>query len=227
MYTVTDRFLQTIRQTGKRKTVVDLYLGGALVQSDVAVSDGNIRIDRGADHRRSGSLTIPNPDLVPAIKSDALSPYGTEVVIRHGVQYPDGSSELVPQGVFTLEQTRWDEATGAIPRIEFYDRSKALQRINLTKARDLSGQRVQQVITDTLLQGLSSVTFDITFDPALPNMKLPGGSLYDQNYWTTIEAMLEAMGAEGYFDNNGDFVVKPIPYIDRSEERRVGKECRL
>jgi len=79
MYTVSDRFLQRIRNSGKTRTVVDLYFEGSLVASDIPISEGQIRVSRGSDSRRSGSLTIPDPSLVPAIKSDLLIPYGTEI----------------------------------------------------------------------------------------------------------------------------------------------------
>jgi len=215
MYSVSDRFLQRIGASGKVKTVVDLYFDGELVAADIPVAAGQIRCSRDSDSRRSGSLTIADPTLVPAIKSDILIPYGTEIQIRSGMVYPDGE-ELIPMGIFSLEETQWDEGKSSISEIQFFDRTKAMQRFFLPNVYDASGQLVVN-----LLSTLPGLTFPgggvtVTVDPSLANPKLLGGTTYDTNHWDIMTTLAEIIGAEVYFDVDGNIQVVPIPYIDSS-----------
>lgn len=214
MYAVTDRFLQRARQSGKIKTVVDLYFDGELVSSDIAVIDGSISVDRGSNIHRSGSLIIGDPTLVPAIKSDVLTPYGTEIVIRSGVVYADGTEELVPLGVFTLEVTEWDEGPESIPNIQFFDRAKVLQRHTFYYPKSVAGKTIQDAIT--YLVGFANPGYIVHYDTSLANPKVPGGTTYDGSCLDAVQALAESVSAEIYFDVNGEIQVVPIPYIDES-----------
>lgn len=214
---LTTRFLQQIRQSGRTKTVVDLYFNGELAATDIPISGGSLRVDRGSDVRRSGSLQIADPSLVPAIKGDILLPYGTEILIRSGVVYTDGTEELIPMGVFGLEQTQWDEGID-LPEIEFFDRAKVMSRFQRTTTRDVSGMYAKALIQQ-LVPGpfatLSSAPA-VNIDTTLVDAKLPGGTTYDSNYWDVLTMAAEAINAEIYFDVNGDFTAVPVPYIDQS-----------
>lgn len=222
MYSVSDRFLNTIRKSGKRKTVVDVYRDSLKVLSDLPVVSGSLKVDRDGRTRRSGSMVVGDPTLFPRFNSDLLAPYSTEVVIKQGLTYTDGSEELVPLGVFIVNDVNADEATGLIPSIEFFDRA---QRVFETSThviegteKTLSGMTVSAALESVLLYPAPgwphSPLWGLYIDPTLTNPRIPGGQFDGYtDRWQLVLDLVEMIGAECYFDRSGTAVVKPIPGI--------------
>jgi len=50
-------------------------------------------------------------------------------------------------------------------------------------------------------------------DDSLITYNLPGGTSMDGNRWDLIQQVLDPMGAEGFFDVHGNFIVQPVPSI--------------
>src|SRR5262249_30869659 len=42
---------------------------------------------------------------------------------------------------------------------------------------------------------------------------IPGGTVYDDNRWDALTNVFGPMGAEGFFDVHGNFVVQPVPVV--------------
>lgn len=213
MYPVSDRFLQRTRTSGKVKTVVDLLFDGEVVATDIPISEGSIRVSRDSESRRSGSLVIPDPSLVPSIKSKTLLPYGTEIRIRSGFVYPDGE-ELVPLGIFLLEDTDWEENQNSIPSIEFYDRAKAMSRYSLPTTMDVSGHQARTDIANLPGQVFPLGNVTVTIAEELGNARFPGGTTFDTNYWDILSSMVETINGEVYFDVEGNVQVVEPPFVD-------------
>lgn len=216
MQTTTAVFDRRIRQSGKRKTVVDLYFNNQVLAEDIPVSEGNVRMDRKAAIRRSGSITIPDRSLVPAFNSN-LNPYGTEVRIRQGIVYPNGDEELIPVGVFILDTTSWEEAQGPVPSIEIFDRSMVMGRAQVGATADFSGMTPKEVIEH--LMGYFWPELSVTFDEAnltmASNLPNPGGTTYTSgNAWDAVQDMARKLGGEIYFDTEGLPVVNKIPVLN-------------
>lgn len=194
-----------IRQSGKRKTVADVYFDGQLVAENLSVSEGSIRVELDGQVRRSGSITIADPRLVPAL-SDILSPLGAEMRIRQGVVYPNGEEELVPLGIFRLEVTSWGEADRA-PKIQLYDRSKALYA-DLPSPHSKSGWMASAAIIQFLewfYPSLTPISPSGLFGPELTDYRLPGGHVYESsNHWDPIVELAKNMGGRLHFDVDGD-----------------------
>lgn len=204
MYAVTTKFLRRIRESGKRKTVVDVYYDGFLVASDIAVSEGNIRVDLDGQVRRTGSITVADPRLVPTLSS-TLSPLGTEVKVRQGIVYPNGEEELVPLGVFRLSETSWS-ALGKIPTIQLYDRSKMMADADIGNYYGRPGKLAKDVIIEILSWFYPKLDLvpEAIFDNVVTDYRLPGGHLFEQNsHWEAIDELAKNMGGRLYFDVDG------------------------
>lgn len=203
MYATSDNFNRRIRQSGRRKTVVDVYYDGHLAASGLAVSGGNIRVDIDGDIRRSGDITIADPGLVPTFTADVLSPLGAEVAVRQGIVFPDGTEELVPLGVFRLDLTSWSDAAGAIPAIQLYDRAKAVgEQINnpISRAGWLASEVIKEFI-EFFYPSLAPLDGDSVFGPGLTDYRLPGGQVWDSGtYWSVCQELARSMGGDLYFD---------------------------
>lgn len=231
MYPVTDRFLTAIKQPGQRKTVIDVYQGQAKVLSDLPVIDGSLRVDRSSRNRRSGSLTVGDPSLFPRLSNSILAPYSTEIVIRSGVVYRDGSEELVPLGVFLVNDTAADEAAGLIPSINFFDRAQRVYESSTLVAdggaqygiagQTFSGYPASQAIEATLLYPApgwpTNSLWGMSITPGLLDPVLPGGQFDgDTDRWQLAVDLAELMGAEVFFDVAGNAIVQPVPGITSS-----------
>lgn len=214
---LSSKFDRSIRQSGRRKAVADIYFDGELIAEDLAVSEGSIRVELDGQVRRSGSITIADPRLVPAL-SDLLSPLGTEVRVRQGVVYPNGTEELIPLGVFRLDVTSWGEID-RVSKIQIYDRSRALQA-DLPSPHSRAGWSAKAVIVDFiewLVPTLKPINPADLFDPSLVDYKLPGGHVFEQdNHWDPIVELARNMNGQLYFDQEGQPRCTPIVQLDES-----------
>src|SRR5262249_17962892 len=125
-FPVTQRFLDAIR-SGSYIWVAqaDVYYSGNFIQT-VPLNDGSITIDSTANLRPSCSVTVGDPNFIPLYAASALAPYGTELRIFMGVQFPDESQELVPMGIFEVYAVQWNEADGVLPVVTGYDYGKRI-----------------------------------------------------------------------------------------------------
>ncbi len=222
MYSVSSRFLDAIRRGVRPVAVADILYpttggGTDIIFSDLPISSGRISVSRNSKTRGSGNLTIPDQSLSPVLTQDSpLNPYGYEVRIRVGYQYHDGQ-ELIPMGIYGIEDASVDE--DGITAISFFDRAKMIERADFTAPKDYSGWYVQDAIADIVLYASpfypgDAVQWDISFASGLTNPRLPGGTVFNTQRWTFLDKLTETMGAEAYFDRDGDCRVIAIPSID-------------
>lgn len=209
-------FGRRIRESGVRKTVADVYYDGLPVATDLAVSDGSIRVELDGQIRRSGNVTIADLRLVPTL-TQTLSPLGTEILIRQGVVYPNGNEELVPLGVFQLEVTEWSELDPA-PKLQIYDRAKVMSQSGISNIVSRSGHAAQAVVIEFLewfYPHLAPIDPEAMFGPEITNYKLPGGHTFEQgDYWSAIQELCRNMGGDLYFDVTGQPRCTPIQNLN-------------
>jgi len=213
MYPVSDTFLRRIKQSGRRKTVVDVYYDGQQVATGLPVSSGAIRAELDADVRRTGTIAIADPGLVPTFDVTTLSPLGTEVLVKQGLTYPGSAEELVPLGMFRLETTGWNDADGSIPTVQIYDRSKALQ-VELPTAIGFAGWMAKDALLYILQWIYPTLGLDAggVFGPDIPNYRIPGGhSFSGGTHYSAISTLASNLGARFFFDVLGAARVELIP----------------
>lgn len=213
MQSRSSRFDLAVRNGGQRKTVADVYFGGTFLQT-LPISSGAVSLDRNSDVRGSGSLVVGDPDLIPRVANSPLAPYSIEIKIRTGVVYADTTEELLPLGVFRLQDTNWSEASGRIPTVDFYDRAQGIQDANFLGPLDRSGYKVKSALTG-LIQDVYK-TSNVIIDSSLANPKLPGGTVYEEDRMDAVRQLLNLMGAEGGFDYNGDYRVIPVKFLTQT-----------
>lgn len=214
MFFTSDDFNRRIRESGKRKTVVDIVTSsGVVLAENIVVSSGSINVDQNAAIRRYGNVIIPDKRLVPSITSDLLLPYGTEIRIRQGIVYGDGSEELIPVGTFVLDTTSWKENDGPIPSIEFFDRAMIMDRTMVGTPEDFSGWLPEDVIRDVINYWWPEL--EVTFGDGLTSTNLPGGTVYTSgHFWDIAQQMARRMGGEVFFDVMGNPTVRALPSFD-------------
>lgn len=207
------RFLDAVKRSRTQKTVVDVVFNGAVVATSLPITDGSVTVDRSSSVRRTCNLTVADPNFVPTYVNSALSPYGTELKVYSGFQYDDGTTDLCPLGIFAVDTVNWEESGGSLPQVQSFDRSQKVTDAKLLLARDFSGHSAMGAITSLVNE---VVKCDVTFDDALIDITMPGGSVYDNDRWQTCQDIAKALAAEVFFDVFGNVVVIPVPKLSTS-----------
>ncbi|MFD5491639.1 DUF5047 domain-containing protein [Streptomyces sp. NPDC127091] len=205
MYPVSARFLARLAESHTPATRVQLMLTTGEVK-ELEHTGGSVTVDRGQAVRRTCTVTVAGPSLIPRTARDQLATYGARLRISRGVEYGDGSSELVPLGVFRLDSVDGDVSEGPVT-LQGKDLSAVVADDKLTARHKASGTVVGAIatliqrslpdadiislITD---QTIGSRTFDVEADP-----------------WEGCREIAAAAGADVYCNADGVFVIATLP----------------
>lgn len=205
MYPVSERFLATIVEPHTPLTEVTLFRADGGVDLLPHIS-GTVTVDRGQQCRRTCTVTIADVDLIPRTALDKLSVYGAQLRIARGVDYGGGQTELVPLGVFRLNEVGGDVDEGPVTLtgqslecVVADDKFTAPYRASGTAVSAITAL-IQRSIPAAVVTNLAvdaaigPRTFDIEADP-----------------WAAVQEIASAIGAEAYADADGQFVIDELP----------------
>jgi hypothetical protein len=220
MYAVTQRFLDTVRHPHTPVFYCDVYRGGVRMTPSAYQATGlpldkggTVTIDSGSQIRRTCQVTIADPALDPTTAQALLAPYGTELVLSRGIQYPGGTVEWVTLGWFRVDsaQTTRSAQHGATG-IQVVGRDRAAYVVDdeftATAASTQSTvvAEIRALLLDAMpshVAGLHDLTGDTTACPA---------QVYDQRSRAdAIDVLATAIGAEFYFDPAGTPTLAKVP----------------
>lgn len=207
MYAVSDRFLAAITESHVPITEVQLFRTDGIVET-LPHTGGTVTVDRGSQCRRTCSVTIDDVSLVPQSAADKLATYGARLRIARGVPFSDGTSELVPLGVFRLDEAGGDVDEGPVTLLgkslecvigddkftaPYRASGTAVAAITALIERSIPDAEVTSTATDA---AIGPRTFDVEGDP-----------------WAAVTEIAAAIGAEVYADADGVFVIAELPDI--------------
>ena len=205
MYPVTDRFLPRLAESHEVATQVQLFLTDGRV-IDLPHTGGSVPVDRAQAVRRTCSVTVHDPTLIPRSPTDQLATYGARLRIARGVDYGDGTRELVPLGVFRLDGVDGDVNDGPVTLrgkdlsiIIADDRFTApykatgtvVSAITSIVQRSLPDAEVLSTISDI---AIGSRVFDVESDP-----------------WAACQEIAAAAGADVFANADGQFTIATLP----------------
>jgi hypothetical protein len=205
VYSVSDRFLAAISEAHVVVTEVVLFRTDGTAET-LDHTGGSVVVDRKSAARRTCSVTLPDPSLIPRTAADRLSVYGARVRISRGIRYNDGAQEMVPLGVFRLDSVSGDVDDGPVTlsgkSLEaivsddaFTDPYRAtgtaVSAITALIQRSLPSAEVVSTATDA---AIGARTWDIGADP-----------------WAAVLELGQSIGADVYCDPDGVFMVAELP----------------
>lgn len=203
---VSARFLATLVESHTPVCEVSLFLTDGRVEP-LSIVDGSVSVDRSQQYRRSCSITVADPALIPRTPADKLSVYGARLRIARGVQAGE-FRETVPVGVFRIDSVEGDVDDGPVTI-----QGKSLECIvgddKFTTPYRASGTAVgaitaliQRSVPDAAVTTASTVV-----DAAI------GARVFDTegDPWAAITEIAAAVGAEVYADADGTFVISDLP----------------
>lgn len=206
MYTVSARFLQAIVEDHVPVTEVVLFRTDGGVETLDHIG-GSVPVDRGSQCRRTCTVTSDDVSLIPLTPTDKLSIYGARLRISCGVAYSDGSQELVPVGVFRIDEVGGDVDEGpvtisgkSLECVIADDKFRAPYKASGTAVGAITAL-IQRSIPDAIVNSsgvtdaaIGPRTFDIEGDP-----------------WAAVTEIAAAVGGEVYCDPDGEFVITELP----------------
>lgn len=220
MYPVSDAFLRAVRQSHISMVRVEIYdVANNQVISTASPIDGEVTIDNRRSIRRQCSLTFIDSDgtLVPKNNRSAIFlPYNRELRVYRGVQFADGTEELVPLGVFGLTDVNiTDTAQGVKIEVQGSDRSLKLQKAKFTDNSFYisDGTPKETAITQILRNRYPQVKVIFPATNQVTTMLYP---TLDQSSdpWKESLKIAESAGMDLYFDALGTCRMRPIPDPD-------------
>lgn len=191
---------------------VEAWRGGIRLSNNVPIEPSNPQItcDGGSQVRRTCSFTIADANARPVYWTDMLAPAGTELIVTSGVRYPDGQTELLPVGVF-----RVDEAAtpfGDVVSVTGSDRTIVLiEDLFLGTSQSVTTNSITQEIERLIKYSLPTATVqDLTGDfTDCPRLTWEQGS----TIWSAIDELATSIGAEVAPNGAGIFVIRKQPKI--------------
>jgi Alginate lyase/Domain of unknown function (DUF5047)/Glycosyl hydrolases family 16 len=152
MYPVSARFLDAI--TGSHRAVVKatavinrqfaaVPTGGL----DLPVLSGDVRLAALADVNGTLDLSVPGDYWAE------VQPYGVEIHVARGVDFGDGTSELVPLGYYRVDDVEQDSAPYGPLRISGSDRSAQLQQNRVLSPYQVPAGTSHRAIFERLVNG--------------------------------------------------------------------------
>ncbi|WP_372344757.1 DUF5047 domain-containing protein [Streptomyces sp. KL116D] len=211
MYPVSDRFLPRLAESHRPVTRVQLFLTDGRVL-ELEHTGGSVPVDRAQAIRRTCTVTCADTTLIPRTATDKLAVYGARLRISRGVEYGDGSTELVPLGVFRLDSADGDPSEGPVT-LAGKDLGAIVADDKFTEAYTASGTVVGAVtaliqrsipdasVVSTIADApIGSRAFDVEADP-----------------WAGAQEIAAAAGAEVYPNADGTFVIATLPDLLTTE----------
>lgn len=205
MYPVTARFLARLAESHTPVTRVHLVLTTGEV-IDLEHTGGSVTVDRGQAVRRTCTVTVADPAVIPRTPADQLATYGARLRVSRGVSYGDGTEEVVPLGVFRLDSVDGDATEGPVT-LQGKDLSAIVADDRFTEPYSASGT-VTGAVTALIQRSLPDAdvisliedapigrrTFDVEADP-----------------WAGVQEIAAAAGAEVYANADGVFIMRVLP----------------
>ncbi|WP_432147964.1 DUF5047 domain-containing protein [Streptomyces sp. bgisy029] len=205
MYPVSDRFLPRLAESHTPVTEVLLFTtDGQVIPLDH--TGGTVVVDRGQAIRRTCTVTGCATAIIPITPADELSTYGARLRISRGVDYGDGTQELVPLGVFRLDENSGDPSMGPVTLT-----GKALEVIvqddRFTAPYTASGMAVAAI---TALIRRSIPDADVV--SAVPDIAI-GARTWDVegDPWAAVQELAAAAGGECFTTGDGTFMISALP----------------
>jgi hypothetical protein len=210
MRPVSDEFLSTLSTSHKMAVEV------RVVQTDDVldgVVDGTVTLDGTAAIRGSIDLTIVDDgslDLIPTTPNDLLAPYGNELQVSRGVEYADGSKEMVSLGIFRIETVEVnDQGSSTEIRLSGLDRAASVTDAKFDRPGQVAYETaISTAIEDIVTEGYPEAEFLFGEVPyTLPRVAWEEGA----DRWEFVQRLATMSGGELFFNGDGVLVLREVP----------------
>lgn len=220
MFAVSDRWKKAIRSSHTVVSYVDVYpwQPGAAPFYGVKVLSGGVTVDSTSSVRRTLDCVLAQDTagrLIPSTVFSPTAPYGSWARPFRGIQYPDGTVEVMPLGWFRITQAENDDA-GAGPGIHLTgsDKSEPVSANIFTDPYVIGAGQNYATAIATLADNRhpGDVQTIMATDQITPLIVIDVG----EDPWQHLTDMANSFGGECFYDQIGGFVLRlqPDPTVD-------------
>ncbi|MFE9845766.1 DUF5047 domain-containing protein [Streptomyces goshikiensis] len=205
MYPTSARFLDRIAESHRVVWQIQMFRTDGRVIT-IAHTGGSVSVDRSRPVHRTCTVTSSDTSLIPKTAADRFAAYGATLRIARGVEYGDGTTELVPLGVFRLEDVTGDPVQGPVT-LTGSSLEAAVADDKFTTAYQASGT-VVSAISETIRRSLPTAAITSTI------VDVPIGTrIWDVegDPWAAVQEIAAVAGAEVYATPDGGFIVTQLP----------------
>lgn len=202
MRTASEQFLSEI--ISSHKAVCRVTLNGTEIE--IPVASGAVTMSASSATRSQLDLTVAGNDFVPEGPSSPLAPYGQELLVERGIEYADGTAELVPIGVFRIDEVEIGDLGET--RVSGTDRSGWVIDAPFDAPYQIAGSTnvataIEELITDALPD--AALDFISTTNTSTVITVAEGG-----DRWALALDLARSIGAELFFDGQGHCVLRLV-----------------
>lgn len=216
MQPVSERFKQALSKSHKVISKIELHAGDSIIELS---GTGEVSVDANAAISRRCKLTIADPtgELTPVNSYSALTPFSNELRLFRGIEFVDGTTELVPLGVFGISDVTPRETNeGVTLEVEGLDRSHMIQRARFINPHVIaSGTNYATAIRQAIAARNPWAEFDfIATSATTPQIIL--GQERDHDPWKEAQAMATAIGCDLFISVDGIVTLRQFADIEQS-----------
>jgi hypothetical protein len=198
----------------------DLYTAGLteVLAADLLVVGGSVTADRTAQFRRQCQVQLADSDgaLLPLLMGVGGSdPGAAELVLQRGVGFPNGTTELIPLGVFSVSIREVTDTGGGVAlALTGYDRSRTVSRAKLlTTYYIAAGTKYLDAAVALVDNRLPFVTPVSRSIESVQPTTTPTSLVYHEqdDPWARVQELCAAVGCEVFFEVDGALRIRDIP----------------
>jgi Domain of unknown function (DUF5047) len=212
MYALSTKFLAALRQSHTISVAAYLYRPSApTTPISTQILGGSFIGDIDARVRRQATLDIAF-SLSDPVTAEIIQelPFGGYCAIERGIRFADGTIERVRLGYFRVENVNWDELQG-LASLTLADRMAQVADESFTTPFVPSGLKPSDAIVQIVQQVFgATIYYDVTTTPAVEPTLVD--VVYDEDRAAAVSDLAAGISAEAFFNNMGEFVLRPRPY---------------
>lgn len=181
----------------------------------IDVVDGAVTLDATAAVRGRADITIVDDGtlgLIPTSPSSPLAPYGNEIRLERGVTHPDLTQELVPLGVFRIDETEVADTGDTLQiRVTGLDRAARIIDARFEEPYQVAaGTNYPQAILETIRDAYPDLAYQFAAN-SLTTPRLVAEEGADR--WEFCQQMATAIGMDLFFDGAGTLILRPAAQV--------------
>lgn len=208
IYPVTEDFLRLLAESYRVLSEVELHFTDGRVETVDHIS-GTVTADRGSACRRTCSVVLPDPSLIPRTERDKLSVYGAYAVLRRGIDFGGGRRQMVPLGQFRIDDVEGDLHTGPVTltgtSFESYLVDDSFTAPTTTRGYALVSTAIGYLVSTSMPSLVIDTTRLVDTACGVTTWDVEGDRL------EAIKEVARAAGCEVYCNADGALVVAPLP----------------
>lgn len=217
MRPVSDAFLRTLqgshRMFARVKVLTTYQTGVAPTGAELDLIDGNVRADASGDVRSSLDCVVAGYQMWPHETDDILAPYGNELFVERGINYGNGTIEIVSLGYFRINQTDQDEGPNGSIQLSASDRMIGIIESRLPFPIQFeAGATVEDIFNTLVLDVYPNAT--IEYDFTASGSTISTTQIAEEDRYGFLHDVAKSRGKIMYWDYRGVLRVVSPPDPD-------------